>query len=728
MPISFLRMAVLGGAALGALPIIIHILSRRRFRVTVWAAMEFLLQAVRQNARRLMLQDILLMLLRVLIIVLLALTLARPVLTGAVLGVFGGTAEVGALIILDDSYSMRYRTPAGSLFERAKSRARDVIRSLPPGSMAAVVTVNEEATVQAQPTFDLGLASDLIGELQPSWRGSNLAAGLEAAPPLLERMAKPRREVFIITDAQRRAFPTERARLAELLGPMTSVAVPYLLRIAPGLTENVSIDRVELLSELPTTAEPVEFSATITNRGPVPQRQVAVELFVDGVKVDTTEVDLGGFAEAERSQGAVLRAGLQRPGLHRVEVRLLGDRLEADDRRYLALRAYDRLPVLVVDGEGGDRLFDGEVDYLAFALSPVDPETGEVVSAVRTRVIRPFQLPQENLSAYGAVILANVPALPAPVVAALEEYVSRGGGLMLFLGDQVDADAYNRDLYKDGEGLLPGQLGEPFGSGDPAAGDAVGFSASGLTHPILDLFADPDSVDLTTLQVWRAFPLTVPEAASGRVLWRYTNGEVAMAERTFGRGRVLLMTTTADAEWTNLPHKGTFLPLVHRSVYYLIRSGQEAWSLAPGEPIVLTVEVADLERVVEVRSYGSYDRPGGQVDEVKPELTDQGPRLLYPHTTKAGFYQLRRRGDAEPLALYAVNVDTAESDLTGYGAVELEELFAGFPLRVLSEENALAEEVRRSRRGRELWRWFLAAVVGLALLETFLGRAFAPKE
>ena len=722
MPISFLKTAVLGGAALGALPVIIHILSRRRFRVTIWAAMEFLLQAVRQNARRLMLQDILLMLLRVLIIVLLALTLARPVLTGAVLGVFGGTAEVGALIVLDDSYSMRYRTAGGTLFERAASRARDIVRTLPPGSMAALVTANEEAAVRVQPTFNLALAAELTTDLQPSFRGSSLAAGLEAAPALLERMAKPRREVFLITDAQRRAFPAEQGRLAQLLGPLASLAVPYVVRVAPGLPEDVAIDRVALLSELPTTAEPVEFSVTVTNRGPVPQRQVAVELFVDGVKVDMTEVGLAGGAESERSRGAVLRARFQRPGFHRAEARLLGDRLEADDRRYLALRAYDRLPVLVVDGEPGERLFDGEADYLAFALSPVDPETGEVVSAVRTTVIRPYELPQERLSAYGAVILANVPALPAPVVTALEEYVGRGGGLMFFLGDQVEADAYNRDLYRDGEGLLPGQLGEPVGSGDPAAGDAVGFSASGLTHPILRLFADPDSVDLTMLQVWRALSLAVPEGASGRVLWRYTTGDVAMAERTFGRGRVLLVTTTADAEWTNLPHKSAFLPLLHRAVYYLVRSGQEAWGLTPGEPLVLPLDVADLEAVVEV------DRPGGQVDELTPELTDRGAGLLYPHTGDVGFYQLRRRGEAEPLALYAVNVDTAESDLAGYSAAELEERCAGLPLRVLSEENALAEEVRRSRRGRELWRWLLAAVLGLALLETFLGRAFAPKE
>jgi len=721
MPVSFLKTALLGGAALGALPIIIHILSRRRFRVTVWAAMEFLLEAVHQNARRLMIQDILLMLLRVLIIVLLALALARPVLTGSVFGVFAGTSQVGALILLDDSYSMAYRTASGPLFDRARSKVRDIIRSLPAGSMVSILTVDQEATVQVQPTFDLALATELVGELKPSSRRSNLAAGLREAPELLRRMAKPRREVFLVTDAQRGALPGEAKQLSEALAPITELATAYLVRIAPTQPENVALDSLKLRSELPATAGPIDFAAALSNRGHLARSQATVELFSDGVKVDTTEVDLGGSREAGRSQAVLLRAQFERPGLHRLEARLLGDHLEPDDRRYLPLRAYDAVPVLVVDGEPGGTLFEGEADYLAFALSPVDPDSGEVVSAITTKVIRAHELPQEALGRYAAVVLANVAAPPGAVVAALEEYVARGGGVFIFSGDQVDAAAYNRGLYRAGQGLLPGELGEPVGSG-VADEDAVGFSAAGLTHPVVSLFADPENVDLTGIRVYRAHTLTFPEGSTGRVLWRYTTGGAALAERSFGRGRVLFLTTTADAEWTNLPHKAAFVPLVHRAVSYLTRTGQEAWNLVPGQSIVIPVGVDRLGAVVEV------ERPDGRVDEVQPELTDEGPRVLYGETYEPGFYELRWRGRSEPFALYAVNVDTRESELTGYSEAELEQFFAGYPVRILGEEEPLGQAVRQGRRGRELWRWFLAAVVGLAVLETFLGRAFAPKS
>jgi hypothetical protein len=182
------------------------------------------------------------------------------------------------------------------------------------------------------------------------------------------------------------------------------------------------------------------------------------------------------------------------------------------------------------------------------------------------------------------------------------------------------------------------------------------------------------------------------------------------------------MTTTADADWTNLPHKAAFVPLIHRAVAYLTRSGQASWILAPEEPISIGLDVNQLSSVAQVL------RPDSRRDEVEPELTDEGARITYSDTAEPGFYEFRWRGQAEPFALYAVNVDTRESDLTGYTEAELQDLFADSPLKIISEDLPVAQVVRQGRQGRDLYRWFLGAVVALAVLETFLGRAFAPKS
>jgi hypothetical protein len=64
----------LGGVSI---PIVIHILNRRRFKIVEWAAMRFLLNAMRKNRRRLRLEEMILLALRCLILLLLGMALAR---------------------------------------------------------------------------------------------------------------------------------------------------------------------------------------------------------------------------------------------------------------------------------------------------------------------------------------------------------------------------------------------------------------------------------------------------------------------------------------------------------------------------------------------------------------------------------------------------------------------------------------------------------------------------
>src|SRR3979490_1981910 len=66
------------GMALVSVPIIIHLLNRRRFKTVTWAAMEFLLRAMRKNRRRLKFEQCLILATRCLLVFLLGLALARP--------------------------------------------------------------------------------------------------------------------------------------------------------------------------------------------------------------------------------------------------------------------------------------------------------------------------------------------------------------------------------------------------------------------------------------------------------------------------------------------------------------------------------------------------------------------------------------------------------------------------------------------------------------------------
>src|SRR5437660_4527754 len=99
----------LAGLLLASIPIIIHILNRRRYKIEKWAAMEFLLRAMKKNRRRLKFEQWMLLAVRCLVLLLVATALARPLgcRDNTLAGLIGQRAGLH-VIVIDNSYSMAY--------------------------------------------------------------------------------------------------------------------------------------------------------------------------------------------------------------------------------------------------------------------------------------------------------------------------------------------------------------------------------------------------------------------------------------------------------------------------------------------------------------------------------------------------------------------------------------------------------------------------------------------
>ena len=126
----FLHAWLLAFLALAAIPVIIHLMHRRKFRTVRWAAMEFLLRSTKETARRLKILQILLLLARIAIILFIVGALARPLLTGAVFAGFLGQSRSASTIILDNSYSMAMQQGNTTAFDAAKEASAAIASTL----------------------------------------------------------------------------------------------------------------------------------------------------------------------------------------------------------------------------------------------------------------------------------------------------------------------------------------------------------------------------------------------------------------------------------------------------------------------------------------------------------------------------------------------------------------------------------------------------------------------
>src|SRR5262249_34193621 len=108
--LTFLSPVLLYGMAFAAVPIIIHLLYRRRFRRVDWAPMRYLKLSLKRNRRRIRLEQLVLLALRVLAVLLLFLVVARPVLRAQGLGAWlTGRSRTSYILLLDNSLSMGFR-------------------------------------------------------------------------------------------------------------------------------------------------------------------------------------------------------------------------------------------------------------------------------------------------------------------------------------------------------------------------------------------------------------------------------------------------------------------------------------------------------------------------------------------------------------------------------------------------------------------------------------------
>src|SRR5689334_218980 len=161
----FLNPGFLGALALVSIPLIIHLLRRRKLKVIRWAAMEFLRQSQKKQSRRLRIEEIILLILRMLIVAIAVLAFTRPVLRSLGVPLLSQNARVHAIIVLDNSFSMGYRHADGKTsWERAQTAANDILTSiLKPGDSASLVLLSNkpEALVNA-PSYDLKLVQQRV--------------------------------------------------------------------------------------------------------------------------------------------------------------------------------------------------------------------------------------------------------------------------------------------------------------------------------------------------------------------------------------------------------------------------------------------------------------------------------------------------------------------------------------------------------------------------------------
>lgn len=682
---TFVHPWMLLGTLAALIPLLVHLFDRRRPRPHPFGPLAFVLRSQKRTASRLRLKRLLLYILRTLLFLAIPIALARPELKPEAQAAVVVKGPAATAIVLDASLSMRW-ADGKSLFERGREEARDALSDLRPEEPATVLVCTGSPSAPPPPGFDRARLRGLIDEAQATWSPADMTRCLEMAARSLEDSPLAGKRLVVVSDLTVGAFRLE-VPAPVVKGPDGQPVRPevVLRDVASGREVLPNHALVDLKLEPALQSGPRAFQVTFTVRsfGTEPLKNLEAQVRVGEATLAKGFVDVPANGTAQK----VLTVRLPPGGVVAGEVVLQPDGLAEDDRRAFVVNVPRALQALVVNGSPQTPRYRDEAFFVEAALtapgSPVQVEMRDTAAGLK-----------EDFTKYDLVYLLNVPVPEEEAAARLAAFVETGGGLFVSMGSNVDPEAYNGRLGQ----VLPRRLRLVRTSverDDPdAARRASTLAQVEVEHPLFTPFTGLAEEGLVGARFYRYMLLEAEEAgADSQVLATYGDGAPAVVVGRRSKGRVALFTSTVDRDWTDIPIRTSFLPLMQRFAAYLTGSLDEREELRVrvGEQVVLRPEAG--------QQVGGVKGPEGEEVQVKGQ--PDGTVLVGPVERPGVYGVVGADGKPLPTLGFAAALDPAEGDLS---RLKQEDLSAWF-----GEETVKASTADANRPPVPVWTWLLVA-------------------
>lgn len=705
---SFMNPIFLAALAAVAIPIIVHMLSRRRVPVVYFSSLRFLKPSDRRSMRRINLRRLFLLVLRTMGVALVVLAFSRPVVKGGLAALFPGGGALSGCVLVDRSYSMGVDEEEGSLFGRAKRSVLEILEGFTNEDDVTLILFDSGQELYYRGRGDARAAGGLLEGAGLSWSTTDLRAAVGTGLDALRRSGRGIRELYIVSDFQRSAITAHVGRDRSSAGTVSGEETgedpsrgkrqempfrAYLVPIYAEEVQNVSIEQVKTPRVTLHQGELASLEVLIRNGSRKVQARFPVEVYLDGRRILEREIELEPAAVTRES----FMFPVERSGWIRGEVRKRSDRLRADDIRYFTLRVIDRVRVLL--------LADERAMYLEQAMCPEGADGDIELVRKRWR-----DLTSRDLEAADVLLLGPGDGPFRRDITLIERFVAGGGrAVVLILPELADAI---RTMSRHPLSIRIEETGAGFVSLDRP-----------LSPPDILAPLDDDDLEAITRLRFRRFA-AVAGVAPGDVLLRFATGSPFLWKEERGAGSYIFCAIDPTPEAGDLVLSPYFLPILQQAV---LAGGSQA---GPGDEKGVGESIVwDGGRTGGVRYELPGEGSGGGPRIGVPSLSGVGgtgsgagaERIVIPPAGVPGFAILY--GDADTIGVFAVNVECgAESDLFPASGDEAADSLGLEHFVVAGEGVPLSETVRSAREGREITLVLVCAAIAVFVAESVLSQ------
>jgi hypothetical protein len=672
---NFLNSGILGALGLLSIPVIIHLINRRKAVEHKFAAFEFLMRSKIDSVRRLRLKSILLLIIRTLLIACIVLGAAMPVLySGKGLG---KKSNENILVIFDNSASMRYVEQGISGFSAAKDFLKNYIENENIQALKIYPLVGDTITIETQ-----GFA----GELKKKMAGLQSTYGRGRFDRVFKQVLKDMAggakydRIMILSDLAE----TDWAEVKDTLFKDHPTKIVLAQAYTDSLLGNIGLVRIGFKPDMSLTGSVVNVEVNLLNQSGGDIRNFPLSLYLFNKNV------VNGFVEAGHMKMAAKSFALD--GYYRAApgfIRIRQDSFPIDDIRYFVFNPPAPVKTLVIDGDQGAHFTSAETFFLERALTQRGVAKGGI------RIITPAGFNKKVLRNQKVLFVCNyVPDKGA--MRLIEKFVAEGGGLFMSLGNKVAVDDFNARVFP----MFKRRIREKKSGFGHKTAVISNLAVADPQHPavaILNKIENPSEYQFQDL-----FLLEPAPGVKTKTLLSLSTGEPLMLQVRAGKGNAVLYLSTIDMDWNTFPMRPFFLPFIRETIRFLA-----------GESRPVARDTLYVNDTIKIKSEGvvRIDNPNGNRSLVVPE----SGLARFVETEIPGMYTIKEKKQGE--RWFAVNIDPAESNMERLTDSRLQSIFSNVPTVRINIRRDLTGEALRPR---PLWHYLFLCALILALVESLI--------
>lgn len=615
----------LAGLALLAIPVLLHIFKPQRVRQVPFTSLRWLRGSEHRLSRRIRWHQLLLLLLRVAFLALLVLALAGPILS-----VGARRAPADRFIVIDTSRGMGYQAgEASAPIDRAKEVAQQLLSQSIAGDRTAIMLAGSVPRLLGPLVTD---AEVHLPKLRKVAAGQ-LDIGLSQILSTIGAMDIGGREdaaveLFFLTDNHSRNW--SQPLIARYVNQTQRPLYINIIDLGDENIENARIAAARLVESQHPRRRTIQVGITTTGRKPKPRTVHITGLDGLGDVLEPVRPGKGGQAQLKVDipyeyalKGKVAKIQLEP-----------ADAMPNDDVYWLNLDASGAVRVLIVEADSGqiETLQQGfHLRAALESLATTAPGSLQISRRPHNAVLA-VQVSEADL-----IIMVDVPLLSGENLQAIERHVKRGGGLLVFLGPSINGPFYNNRMHnpiRPHDSLLPMIIKNRVRH---RRADRVLPRISDVqwSHPLLITLFDPIYGDLGQVRFKNYYQVElVNRSDRTQALASIESGSPAIVSHQLGAGKVIVLNTTANDAWSDLPRRKSFIPLIDSIIQYLT-TGPQRGTFDLSLPVILNVPTGTDASTVKITA------PDGQTIKVSRHSIDGRNTIRIDNLKQAGVYWVK---------------------------------------------------------------------------------------